>query len=211
MSAWHAIKRAWLLQHLGDARYRFMWDAAPPDEWVALDCETTGLDVRRDAIVAIGAVRIEGDRLLTSGALDLRVQPGRAPSADSIRVHRLRAQDVAGGLAPEDAMDRLMRFIGSRPLVGYHLAFDLAMTRRVLFPMIGMGLPQPKIEVSALYYDWQNRRLPPGRRGGDIDLRFATLMRELDLPVRDAHDALNDAVMAALAFVKLRHLSRRLT
>jgi DNA polymerase-3 subunit epsilon len=31
-------------------------------------------------------------------------------------------------------------------------------------------------------------------------------MRDLDLPVRDAHDALNDAVMAGLAFIKLRQL-----
>jgi DNA polymerase-3 subunit epsilon len=31
-------------------------------------------------------------------------------------------------------------------------------------------------------------------------------MKDLNLPVRDAHDALNDAVMAALAFVKLRNL-----
>ena len=38
------------------------------------------------------------------------------------------------------------------------------------------------------------------------DLRFATLMADLDLPQREAHDALNDAVMAALAFVKLRGL-----
>ncbi len=39
-----------------------------------------------------------------------------------------------------------------------------------------------------------------------IDLRFATLMSDLGLPVRDAHDAVNDAVMAALAFIKLRQL-----
>jgi DNA polymerase-3 subunit epsilon len=39
-----------------------------------------------------------------------------------------------------------------------------------------------------------------------IDLRFATLMSELNLPMRDAHDALNDAVMAAMAFIKLRQL-----
>jgi len=31
-------------------------------------------------------------------------------------------------------------------------------------------------------------------------------MKGLDLPTWDAHDALNDAVMAALAFVKLRRL-----
>jgi DNA polymerase-3 subunit epsilon len=33
-------------------------------------------------------------------------------------------------------------------------------------------------------------------------------MRDLDLPVRDAHDALNDAVMAGLAFIKLRQLQK---
>jgi len=32
-------------------------------------------------------------------------------------------------------------------------------------------------------------------------------MSELALPLRDAHDALNDAVMAGLAFVKLRDLA----
>ena len=34
-------------------------------------------------------------------------------------------------------------------------------------------------------------------------------MKDLDLPQREAHDALNDAVMAALAFIKLRHLRHR--
>ena len=42
----------------------------------------------------------------------------------------------------------------------------------------------------------------------NIDLRFATLMQDLDLPQREAHDAVNDAVMAALAFIKLRELGR---
>ncbi|NMM79198.1 DNA polymerase III subunit epsilon, partial [Acidovorax sp. SRB_24] len=70
------------------------------------------------------------------------------------------------------------------------------------------GLPQQKIEVSALYYDHKFRQLPPYQQqaNADIDLRFATLMDDLGLPQREAHDALNDAVMAALAFVKLRHL-----
>jgi DNA polymerase-3 subunit epsilon len=70
-----------------------------------------------------------------------------------------------------------------------------------------MGLPQPRHEVSAMYYDYKFRQLPRHLRDNpQIDLRFATLMRDLDLPLRDAHDALNDAVMAALAFVKLRQL-----
>ncbi|WP_399681148.1 3'-5' exonuclease [Xenophilus sp.] len=201
------LKRWWLLYHLGDPRYAFMWDAPPEDEWVALDCETTGLDRRRDEIVAIAAVRIRGNRILTSERLELLVRPEkRVVSPEAVRVHRLRERDVARGIAPDEAMHRLLRFIGSRPLVGYYLEFDVAMIDRVLFPMLGMGLPQPKIEVSALYYDLKNRQRTGYEREAQIDLRFDTMMRELGLPAWPAHDALNDAVMAGLAFLKLRAL-----
>jgi DNA polymerase-3 subunit epsilon len=123
-----------------------------------------------------------------------------------VRVHGLLERDVAEGMAPDEAMMRLMRFIGSRPLVGYYLEFDVAMIDRAIFPLLGMGLPQPKIEVSSMFYEYKSRQLPPYQHGGNIDLRFETMMRELDLPLRTAHDALNDAVMAALAFIKLRDL-----
>lgn len=203
-----ALKREWLLYHLGDPRFRFMWDKPPDNEWVALDCETTGLNVRTDDIIAIGAVRIQGNRIMTSEGLELLVRPEkRRLSADSVRVHRLREQDVAQGLSADEAMMKLMHFIGSRPLVGYYLEFDVAMINRVLFPILGMGLPQPKIEVSSLYYDHKYRQLPhQARDSGAIDLRFATLMKDLGLPLWPAHDVLNDAVMAALAFLKLRQL-----
>jgi len=105
-------------------------------------------------------------------------------------------------------MKQLMRFIGSRPLVGYYLEFDVAMLHKALFPMLGQGLPQAKIEVSGMYYDYKYRQQPAHARQNapQIDLRFDTMMADLGLPVREAHDALNDAVMAALAFIKLRQL-----
>ena len=92
--------------------------------------------------------------------------------------------------------------------MGYFLEFDVAMLNREIWPMLGVRLPQPKIEVSAMYYDFKNRQLPSHLRGGDIDLRFATMMADLGLPVRHAHDAISDAVMAGLAFIKLRQLSQ---
>ena len=202
-----SVRRAWMLYHLVDSHFSFMYDAPPEGEFVTLDCETTGLDVRRDKIISIGAVRIVGNRLLTSQRLELLVRPDSAMKADSVRVHRLRQSDVAQGLAPEQAMRRLLDFIGSRPLVGYFLEFDVALLNREIWPMLGVRLPQRKIEVSAMYYDFKNRQLPAHLRGGDIDLRFATMMNDLGLPLRDAHDAINDAVMAGLAFVKLRRLS----
>ncbi|MCY7314306.1 MAG: 3'-5' exonuclease [Rubrivivax sp.] len=201
-----SVHRAWMLYHLADPHFAFLYEPPPDGEWVALDCETTGLDMHRDQIISIGAVRIVGNRLLTSQRLELLVRPERALKAAAVRVHRLRESDVAQGMDPEHAMRRLLEFVGSRPLVGYYLEFDVAMLNREIWPLLGVRLPQPKIDVSAMYYDFKNRQLPAHERGGTIDLRFTTMMNQLDLPLRDAHDALNDAVMAGLAFIKLRCL-----
>ena len=150
---WSVLRREWLLRRLADPAFRFMFDPAPPNEWVSIDCETTGLNVRSDEIISIGAVRIEGNRIMTSERLELLVKPERGVSAESVRIHRLREQDLAQGLPIQEALRQLLCFIGSRPLVGYYLEFDIAMLNRALRPMLGQGLPQRKIEVSGMYYD----------------------------------------------------------
>ena len=197
-----------LLHRLTDPAYAFVLEPPPPDEWVALDCETTGLNVRSDEIIAIGAVRIVGNRILTSERLELLVRPQKGVRADSVRIHRLRSKDLEDGLECREAMHRLLHFIGSRPLVGYYLEFDVAMLNRALAPLLGTGLPQQQVEISGMYYDYKLAQIQHQAHLGSpqIDLRFDTLMQDLGLPQRDAHDALNDAVMAALAFIKLRRL-----
>jgi DNA polymerase-3 subunit epsilon len=206
---WNKARRDWHMRRLSDQSLRHLYDAPPPHEWVSVDCETTGLNVQRDEIIAIGAVRIAGNRVMTSERLELLVRPSKGVSADSVRVHGLRERDVAQGLEPEVALRRLLAFVGSRPLVGYYLEFDVAMLNRIMRPLLGVPLPQPRIEVSALYYDYKHGQLPPYQQGTQIDLRLATMMKDLALPQRAAHDAVNDAVMAALAFIKLRKLLRQ--
>ena len=96
---------------------------------------------------------------------------------------------------------QVLRFIGSRPLVGYYLEFDVAVLNRHVRPKLGIPLPNRQIEVSALYYDTKARRAPPDSH---IDLRFATIREELGLPERAEHDAFNDALLAAMMYVRLR-------
>ena len=203
-----AIKRKWQIYRLADPAFRFMFEPAPTDEWVALDCQTTGLDPRKDEIISIEAVRISSNRIMTSERLELLVRPERGVSAESVRFHQLREQDLADGLPADEAMKRLMHFIGSRPLVGYYLEFDLAMVERTIRPLLGIGLPQPRIEVSSLYYDYKLTLLPSHRQHGVpyIDLHFATIMDDLDLPQAVAHEPLNAAPRAPLASPKIRLL-----
>jgi DNA polymerase-3 subunit epsilon len=74
--------------------------------------------------------------------------------------------------------------------------------------LLGQGLPQRKVEVSGMYYDYKFKQLSAYEQQSqpNIDLRFATMMDDLGMPLREAHDAVNDAVMAAMAFIKLHQL-----
>ena len=200
------LQRAWYRHRLTNPQYAGLFDPPPPGEWVSIDCETTGLDRERDHIISVGAVRISGQRVITSQRLELLVRPDadRSPmGAESVRIHQVRESDLADhGLPPLEVAQRVLDFIGSRPLVGYYLEFDVALINRLVQPVIGIPLPNEQIEVSGLYYDHKYKQNP----NAHIDLRLATLMADLGLPERKAHNPVNDATMAALAFIKLRSL-----
>jgi len=61
-----------------------------------------------------------------------------------------------------------------------------------------------KEEVSAIYYDKKIATIPQG----NIDLKFDTILRDLALPTLQAHDALNDAVMTAMMYLKLQNINK---
>jgi DNA polymerase III subunit epsilon len=54
------LKRAWWRQQLEDAAFAHLGEPYDGDELVSIDCETTGLDVRRDQILPIGAIKVKG-------------------------------------------------------------------------------------------------------------------------------------------------------
>jgi DNA polymerase III subunit epsilon len=193
-------RHAWWRRRLRDPRYAFLAEPDASGELVSLDCETTSLEVAKAELLAIAAIRIRGTRILTSERLELLVRPEIDPSAAGVLIHRLRPLDVRAGLPPDDALERLLHFIGGRTLVGYYLEYDVAILDKYLRPRLGVALPNRRIEVSALYYDAKARRTPPGSH---IDLRFATLRQELGLPELPEHDAFNDALAAAMMYLRL--------
>jgi DNA polymerase III subunit epsilon len=194
------LRRHWLRRRLKDEAYAFLFDREPPGELVSVDCETTTLDIRRAELLAVAAIRIDGDRILASERLELVVRPEGQPGEGGILIHQLRPIDIERGVPVDQAIDRVLRFIGSRPLVGYYLEFDVAVLDRHVRPKIGIPLPNRQIEVSALYYDRKQKRLPPGSH---IDLRFGTIRADLDLPEHAEHDAFNDALLAAMMYLRI--------
>lgn len=202
-----ALWRLFYRASLGDHAYKFLFEPGPADEAVALDCETTGLDPRHDEIVAVAAVRIRGNRILTSERFEAFVRPEDSQAgAESIKVHRIRQRDVADALPMRKVLPDLLRFIGGRPLVGYYIDFDVRMLDKYAMDLIEVKLPNRQIEVSALYYERKYGDAPPGTV---FDLRFDSVLKDLGIPPLAAHDALNDAIMAAMAYLALRDMKLR--
>jgi DNA polymerase-3 subunit epsilon len=191
---------------LANQDYRFLFERGPPDEVVVIDCETTGLNPRRAELIAIAALRIQGSRILASEAFRAIIQADKAPSAASIKIHQLRAQEVAEGRPMHEVIPELLRFIGGRPIVGYYIDFDVAMLDKYVLPYIEAKLPNRRIEVSSLYYALKYRQAPPGTVH---DLRFMSILSDLKIPNLGQHDAFSDALMTAMLYVQLHDMQCR--
>ena len=121
---------------LGNPAYRFLFQPGPPDEVVVIDCETTGLNPRRDEMIAVAAIKVRGRRILTSDAFRVVIRSDKPPTAESIKVHHLRAQEVALGRQMHKVLPELLHFIGGRPIVGYYVDFDVTMFDKYVLPYI---------------------------------------------------------------------------
>ena len=154
------LRRAADRRRHANGDYAWLFHPYTGDEMVVIDTETTGLDTRSAELVSIAAVKVRGDRVLTSESLDLRLARPASLCGDSIRIHGLRGIDLEGGMAVDEALERLLDFVGNRPLVGWHLDFDLAILNRELRPRVGFELPNATIDVAQHYLRRLRRRHP---------------------------------------------------
>ena len=200
----NTLKQKWNRKNLSDERFEFLFDDVQSDEVVVFDCETTGLKPKVDDIISIGAVKVKGNKILTNEAIHLFVKQDKQINHKSITIHQIRHCDLGEAISIEEAIEKFLYYVGNRKLVGYYLEFDVAMINKYIKPMFGITLPNKKEEVSAIYYDKKIATIPQG----NIDLKFDTILKDLSLPTLQAHDALNDAVMTAMMYLKLQNINK---
>jgi len=199
-----SIKQRFNRRRLTDEQYAFLFDTYEGNECVVFDTETTGLDPKHDEVLSIGAVVLRDNVIVTSETFELFLKPSKKISKKSIEIHRIRPCDLEEAVEPLEGIKAFLNFIGSRPLVGYYLEFDVAMINRYIKPWLGITLPNRQIEVSAVYFDKKIKLIPQG----NIDLRFDRILRDLGIPNMGQHNAVNDAIMTAMIYIKLLHTDK---
>ncbi len=157
------------------------------DTWVALDLETTGLSPDGDAIIEVGAVKFQGDEELDS--YTSLVNPYRSLDSFIRRYTGISQEEVDAAPPFSDVAPRLASFIGSAPVVGHNIAFDLDFLRSG-----GLPLTNPRADTWDMAFV-----LLPRHRDYSLDKLAAALGIEHPRP----HRAIPDASVTRSVFLRL--------
>jgi CBS domain-containing protein len=163
-------------------------------EAVALDLETTGLDVRTARIVQIGAVTFAEGRSLDGSDFNTLVNPGVPIPATATAIHGLSNADVLGAPGVGHAIAALLSFVGERPVIGHSVGFDFAV----------LNAEARRAGCSAIALPFLDTRLLGEFAAPSLpDYTLETLGNWLGVEPVGRHSAVGDALTAARIFAAL--------
>lgn len=182
-----------------EGRWAHLAEPYNGEEVVVLDCETSVFDKKKGELLSVAAVRVKGNKIRLSEALDLTVKSSAPTDPNAVRVHYLRREDREEGVAPSEAIERVLDFVGNTPICGFYIEYDKAILDRYIKELYNFKLPNKFIEVSEIYVKRKARYRPQTY----LDLTFEGLAKDLEVPVIERHTAIGDVISTALMYIKL--------
>lgn len=168
---------------------------------VAVDIETTGLDVRRHAIVSIGLVPFSLGRIRLAERRYWIVKPPRPLVSQSVTFHQITDSDIREAPDLADILDDLLAALSGRLAVVHfrHIerpfldaAVQLRLKESLRFPVIDTMSLEARIHRQSLWARLRRRLgYPP------VSIRLQNSRERYGLPPYQGHHALVDALATA--------------
>ena len=166
-------------------------------EYCSVDIETTGLDLKNDEVISIGAVTITDGRFKKEGNFYEEISPTRSPSVASMQIHGLRGIDLENAHPAHVVVPKLVSY-----LKGKHLIAHAGWVEKAFlfdhFKSSGNPFPKKAIDTAGLA---RFAGFADSVNGHEPSLEY--LARSLNLPVFTPHHALGDAMTTAAVFLAL--------
>jgi DNA polymerase-3 subunit epsilon len=187
-----------------------------PRRLLAFDLETSGLDPRRDAIVAAGAVPVVGGSILWGGRFRALVDDPRSVrprDLGALAAHQLLPSEQRGGIALSELLER----IGAELAAGGVLLVHGASIERGFLDTAAKATGRPRLPLRTVctlaYLRAVDRhrhhltdRLPAAARGhATLPAALAPARALFALPAYPEHDPLYDALGTAELYLLLVH------
>ncbi|MEO8331516.1 MAG: 3'-5' exonuclease [Gallionella sp.] len=157
---------------------------------VVVDVETSGLDLREDSLISIGAVAVVGGRITLGDSYSVVLQQENVSERKNILVHGIGGSAQRDGVPAEDALLGFLEYLGKDPLVAFHVTFDETMIRRAIREHLGINFKHPWVDLA---YVMPALNLPMARKYHSLDDWVSAFT------IRNVarHDALADALATA--------------
>lgn len=136
LAAWQTLPSPRHDRRLDESRY------------VVVDVESSGLNVSRDRLIAIGAVAVARGTVRLNDSLEIVLQQERISEKDNILIHGIGGTAQREGVPPADALLAFLEFLGKDPLVAFHVAFDEPMIRRAMKAFLGLDFRHPWVDLA---------------------------------------------------------------
>lgn len=187
--------------------------APPPDpstpvlglRLLAVDIETTGLDPRRDHVLSIGFVPVDGLVIDLSGAFH-EVIRSDVSVGQSATVHGLTDDRLAAGAELSSVLPALLTALTGRVLLAHFSVIEEGFLGQACLARYGVPLPLSSVDTLELH-----RRIitsPSGAPSAGA-LRLPAARDHFHLPRYRGHEALTDALACAeLYLAQASYLSR---
>ena len=175
------------------------WRQRPPadlDEahlrqrYVVVDVESSGLNMKKDRLISIGAVAVNKGLLDFGDAFQVVLRQDRVSAHENILIHGIGGSAQSAGVEPVLALLSFLAYIGKSPLVAYHAFFDQSMIDKALHEYLGMSLGQSWIDLA-----WVLPDLFPFR--SDARVSLDDWLQRFDIENILRHNAVSDAYATA--------------
>lgn len=110
--------------------------------YTVLDAEMTGLDLEQDELLSLGAVRMEGTRILIGQNFYTLLKPERSRWGKSVPVHGIRPSDVDKAPTVRDVLPDFFAYCADSILVGHGVDIDRRFIQRAA---ARFGVPMPRL------------------------------------------------------------------
>jgi ATP-dependent DNA helicase DinG len=162
---------------------------------VAIDIETTGLSEERDAIIEIGAVKFKGRRV--EDEWSTLINPNKHIPEFITGLTGISDVEVRNAPRFDEIGQQLAAFVGSSPVVGHSIRFDIGFLRRA-----GLDLSYNEIIDT---YELASVLMPTASR-----YNLGELGKQLGILLPATHRALDDARVTMAVFNRLLETAREL-
>lgn len=165
--------------------------------YVVFDTETTGLDVRSDVILSVGAVAVSENSIIVNDYLEVFVEQN-VFKRDSVPIHGILKEGKEKKLTENEAIIQFLDFVKDSTLVGHHVRFDVSMVNAALGRM-GMGkLKNHSMDTDLMYQKFKGLQ-------EDQHSSLDELCQIFKIQKSDRHTAAGDAFITALIFLRLKN------